>query len=152
MLGIDFIGPLPMTPLGNSMILTVTDLFSKWTEAFALPDKRATSVAASLVKLFCNKGITMAVLSDNGSEFCNEVWLLQLRQIWLVRILHSWFFTKYYKKNNIKIHWKILPKNFVINVFAYMLKIKTWRVSQKTDGKVWTLPLHNGSIETPIIG
>ena len=87
MLGIDFIGPLPMTPLGNSMILTVTDLFSKWTEAFALPDKRATSVAALLVKLSCNKGIPMAVLSDNGSEFCNEVWILQLRHIQLVRIL-----------------------------------------------------------------
>ena len=28
-----------MTALGNAMILTVTDLFSKWTEAFALPDK-----------------------------------------------------------------------------------------------------------------
>ena len=69
MLGIDFIDPLPMTPLGNSMILTVADLFSKRTESFSLPDKRATSVAASLVKLFCNKGIPMAVLSDNGSDF-----------------------------------------------------------------------------------
>ena len=81
MLGIDFIGPLPMTALGNSMVLTVTDLFLKWTETFVLPDKRATSVAASLVKLFGNNDILMAVLSDHGSEFCNEAWLLQLRQI-----------------------------------------------------------------------
>ena len=88
MLGIDFIDPLPMTPLGNSMILTVADLFSKWTEAFSLTGKRATSVAASLVKLFCNKGIPMAVFSDNGSEFCNELWILQLRHIQLVRITH----------------------------------------------------------------
>ena len=73
MLGIDFVGPLPITPKGNSMILTITDLFSKWTEAYPLPDKRATSVAAALVNLFCNKGIPKVVLSDNGSEFCNEV-------------------------------------------------------------------------------
>ena len=55
------------------MILTITDLFSKWAEAYALPDKRASSLALALVNLFCNKGISQAVLSDNGSEFCNEV-------------------------------------------------------------------------------
>ena len=70
------------------MILTVADLYSKWTEAFLLPDKRETSVAASLVMLFCNKGIPVAALSDNGSEFCNELWILQLRHIQLVRIIH----------------------------------------------------------------
>ena len=116
-LGIDFIGPLPMTPLGNSMILTLTDLFSKQTEAFALPDKTETSAAASLVELFCNKLIPMAVLSDNGSEFCNEVWILQLHQIRLVRILQSLFLTNYYKRKEI-IDRKILAKIFLTNVFG----------------------------------
>lgn len=72
MVGIDFVGPLQTTARGNCMILTITDLFSKWTEAYALPDKRASSVASALVNLFCNKGIPQAVLSDNGSKFCNE--------------------------------------------------------------------------------
>ena len=106
-----------MTPLGNSMILTVTDLFSKQTEAFALPDKTETSVAASLVEVFCYKLIPMAVLSDNGSEFCNEVWILQLHQIRLVRILQSLFLTNYYKRKEI-IHRKILAKIFLTNVFG----------------------------------
>ena len=35
-----------MTPFGNLMILTVTDLSSNCTEVFALPDKRATSITA----------------------------------------------------------------------------------------------------------
>ena len=73
------IGTLPMTPPKNSIILTVTNLFLKWTEAIALPDKRATLVADSSVNLLCNKGIPMAVLSDNCPEFYNEVWILQLR-------------------------------------------------------------------------
>ena len=106
-----------MTPLGNSMVLTVTDLFSKQTEAFALPDKTKTSVAASLVEVFCYKLIPMAVLSDNGSEFCNEVWILQLHQIRLVRILQSLFLTNYYKRKEI-IHRKILAKIFLTNVFG----------------------------------
>ena len=57
MVGIDFVGPLAITSKGNSMILTITDLFSIWTEAYHLPDKQATSVAAALVNLSCNKGI-----------------------------------------------------------------------------------------------
>ena len=73
MLGIDFVGRLTITPKGNSMILAITDLFSKWTEVYPLPDKQATSVAAALVNLFCSKGIPKAVSSDNGSEFCNNV-------------------------------------------------------------------------------
>ena len=85
MLGIDFVGPLPITPKGNSMILTITDLFSKWTEAYPLPDKRATSVATALVNLFCNKGIPKDVLSDNGLELCNEVMNLILIMIELFR-------------------------------------------------------------------
>ena len=92
MLGIDFVGPLPITPKGNSMILTITDLFSKWTEAYPLPDKQATSVAAALVNLFCNKGIPKAVLSDNGSEFCNEVINLILITI---ELFHHWSFSKF---------------------------------------------------------
>ena len=73
MVGIDFVWPFQNTIRGNCMILTITDLFSKWAEAYALPDKRASSLALALVNLFCNKGISQAVLSDNGSEFCNEV-------------------------------------------------------------------------------
>ena len=73
MQGINFVGPLPITPKGNSMILTITDLFSKWTEVYPLPDKQATSVAAVLVNLLCNKGIPKAMLSDNRLEFCDEV-------------------------------------------------------------------------------
>ena len=92
MLGIDFVGPLPITPKGNSMILTITDLFSKRTEAYPLPDKQATSVVAALVNLFCNKCIPKAVLSDNGSEFCNEVINLILITI---ELFHHWSVSKF---------------------------------------------------------
>ena len=73
MLGIDFVGRLTITPKGNSMILAITDLFSKWTEVYPLPDKQATSVAAALVNLFCSKVIPKAVSLANGSEFYNNV-------------------------------------------------------------------------------
>lgn len=43
--GMDLIGPLTETPRGNKYIITLTDYFSKWAEATALPDKSADGVA-----------------------------------------------------------------------------------------------------------
>ena len=54
--GMDFIGPMPETPRGNRYIITLTDYFSKWAEAAALPDKTANGVAKfiySMVSLKC---------------------------------------------------------------------------------------------------
>ena len=41
----DILGPLPLTPCGNKLILVVTDYFTKWTESFTIPNQKATTVA-----------------------------------------------------------------------------------------------------------
>ena len=46
--GMDLIGPLPVTVQGNRYILTITDYFSKWAEATALPDMSANGIARFL--------------------------------------------------------------------------------------------------------
>ncbi len=46
----DVIGPLPTTPNGNRFILMVIDFFSKWAEAYALPNNKVETVADSIVK------------------------------------------------------------------------------------------------------
>ena len=43
--GMDLIGPMPVTPRGNKYIVTLTDYFTKWAEAAPLPDKTALGVA-----------------------------------------------------------------------------------------------------------
>lgn len=47
--GIDLVGPLPEIKSGNKYIMTVTDYFSKWPEAKAIPSKEACKVANFLV-------------------------------------------------------------------------------------------------------
>ncbi len=50
--GIDFIGPIhPISKNGNRFILTLSDYFTKWVEAIALPSKCAIGVARSLFQV-----------------------------------------------------------------------------------------------------
>ena len=54
MMGIDFVGPLtPQAQDRSRYILTLSDYFTKWVEAFPTPDKSAPQVASSLYKV-CN--------------------------------------------------------------------------------------------------
>src|ERR1043166_6181721 len=43
--GIDIIGPLELTILGNRYIITAIDYFSRWPEAVAVPAANANEVA-----------------------------------------------------------------------------------------------------------
>ena len=51
-IGIDFIGPVsPPSSNGSRYILTISDYFTKFVEAFALESKHAEGVAATLFKV-----------------------------------------------------------------------------------------------------
>jgi len=68
-LSIDLTGPHCRTPRGSVYILTCVDVFTKWTEAFAIPNKEAKVVARVLVEqVFCRFGTPICLLSDNGTE------------------------------------------------------------------------------------
>ena len=42
-IGMDIVGPLPLTKRGNQYIVVATEYLTKWPEARALPDAKATS-------------------------------------------------------------------------------------------------------------
>jgi len=66
---VDITGPHPQTPRGSKYILTCVDAFSKWSEAFALPNREARRVARVLVEqVFCRLGTPVALLTDNAGE------------------------------------------------------------------------------------
>lgn len=59
---------------GNTCILVVADYFTKWTEAFALPDHQAMTVAEKLVtEVFVRFGVPVMLHSDQGREFRSEL-------------------------------------------------------------------------------
>ncbi|KAL5471089.1 hypothetical protein EMCRGX_G029165 [Ephydatia muelleri] len=71
-IGVDLIGPLPITQKGNKYIMTVSCLFSKWPEATALPDKTATGVTEFLFLCFTRHGCCKVKITDQGREFVNQ--------------------------------------------------------------------------------
>lgn len=75
MMGIDLMGPLPVSVRGNQFCLVLVDYYSKWVELFPLRRATATAIARCLVRdVFSRFGCPRALLSDNGPQFIGEVY------------------------------------------------------------------------------
>ena len=73
-LGIDVLGPLPLTKLHNKYILVSTCYHTRWPIALAMRNQRASTIATLLVEqVFCQHGFPATLLSDRGSNFLSEL-------------------------------------------------------------------------------
>ena len=73
-IAIDIIGPLPISQNGNRLFLVLVDCFTKWTEAYALSNQEASSIANVIVKEFiCRFGTPLQILSDQGTNFQSKL-------------------------------------------------------------------------------
>ena len=67
------------TSRGNRYVLVMVDCFTRWTEAFPLPDKTAQSVAdAFFNQVVCRFGMPSVIHSDQGREFENRIMRIRL--------------------------------------------------------------------------
>ena len=73
-ISIDLTGPFhPRTRRGNSIILTITDQFTRWVEAFPLKDGKAPEIARQVVEFTCRYGMPLEIHSDQGRNVDGEV-------------------------------------------------------------------------------
>jgi len=73
-MGIDLLGPLTITKDGNQYILVLVDLFTKWIEAWAIPDMEELTIAKKLVEEFISRnGAPEMLTSDRGSQFMSNL-------------------------------------------------------------------------------
>ena len=71
---LDIVGELPETSSGNKFILVLSDYFTKWVEAYALPDQTALTVADVVVREFFSRyGVCRTLHSDQGTNFQSEL-------------------------------------------------------------------------------
>ena len=67
-------GPLPVTPRGNQYILVVTDLFTKWVEAFPITNTTAVTLATVLMnEIVCRFGVPTYLHSDQAANLRSAV-------------------------------------------------------------------------------
>ena len=63
-IAVDIMGPLPESRSGNLYILVVDDYFSKWIDAWAMPDMETSTIADLLVsRIFCQWGFPLYIHS-----------------------------------------------------------------------------------------
>jgi hypothetical protein len=73
-IGIDFVGPLPVTESGNKYIIVAMDYFTKWPEAKAVKTDNANEVVIFIYEdIICRHGCPQKILSDRGTHFNNKM-------------------------------------------------------------------------------
>ena len=71
---IDLKGPYPESERGNKYVLVVVDSFTKWMEAYPIPNAEAKTVAEKLVMEFIARfGVPFWIKSDQGRQFQSEL-------------------------------------------------------------------------------
>ena len=71
---LDILGPLPRSSRGNRYILVVADYFTRWTEAYPIPNQEATTVARRFIGEFvCRYGAPLQILTDQGAQFQSQL-------------------------------------------------------------------------------
>ena len=86
LVAIDILGPLLESTQKNSNILVVADYFTRWTEAYALPNQEAGTVARKVVdEFFFRFSLPEQIHSDQGKQFESQLIrgitdLLQIRK------------------------------------------------------------------------
>nr|KAG5710340.1 hypothetical protein BaRGS_009056 [Batillaria attramentaria] len=71
LVGMDIIGPLQVTDRGNQYIVALTDHFTKFPVAKAIPCKSSEEVARFMYETICIFGAFDSLITDQGREFIN---------------------------------------------------------------------------------
>ena len=97
MIGVDIVGPLPVTDQSNKYLLVFTDYLTKWPEAFAIKDAKAETIARVLVdEVISRHSAPRKLLSDQGTNFHSEL-VKKVCEYFLIRKVQT---TAYHLQTN----------------------------------------------------
>lgn len=69
---LDISGPYKQTYNGNKFIVLYVDSFSKWPEAFPVPNITSDTIADTLAEFICRHGCPRYVVTDRGKQLLSE--------------------------------------------------------------------------------
>ena len=96
-IAIDLVTECKTSNLGNKHILTIIDHLMGWPEAFLIPDKSADTMVSTFINQYLPVHMCPRyILSNNGTEFRNNLMDQVLKQLGIERI----FSTPYHPRSN----------------------------------------------------
>ncbi|CAM8999635.1 unnamed protein product [Rhodiola kirilowii] len=128
--GINFMGPFP-TSCGYANILVAVDYVSKWVEAKATRcDDAKTVVDFWRTNIFCRYEVPKAIISDQGTHFCNRMMASTLRHYHV----HHRTFTAYHPQTNGQAE---ISNHEIKGILEKMVKPTRKDWSQRLDEALW---------------
>lgn len=94
---LDIVGPLPLTEKGNKYILTLQDDLTKFSQAYAIPNHEAITIAKNFANNFiCKFGIPKCIVTDQGKDFTSKL-LNQVAKYFKIKQINC---TTYHPQSN----------------------------------------------------
>ena len=79
---LDILGPVTRTYKGNKYVIVVTDYFTRYAEAYGVPDIEAQTVADKLLEEFiCRYGLPLQIHTDQGSQFTSDLFMQMCKKL-----------------------------------------------------------------------
>jgi hypothetical protein len=73
-IALDIVGELPQTENGHRYIVVICDYFTKWVEAFPMPNMETITIASLLVQEVVSRfGVPVSIHSDQGKQFEGKI-------------------------------------------------------------------------------
>ena len=85
-ISLDILGPVSQTYKGIYNILVVTDYFTRFAEAYSLPDIEATTVAD---KFICRYGLPLQIHTDQGAQFTSNMFTEMCKRLHISKTRNS---------------------------------------------------------------
>ena len=85
----DVLGPLPESDQGNKYIIVFCDYFTKWAEAYPMPDQKAETIAQIFVEqIIFRYGVPKKLITDQGTNFLSEL-LNAISKLFKIMRIHT---------------------------------------------------------------
>ncbi|CAM8917230.1 unnamed protein product [Rhodiola kirilowii] len=137
--GIDFMGPF-LVSCGYAYILVAVDYVSKWVEAKATRCDDAKTVVDFLRNIFCRYGVPKAIISDQGTHFCNRMMAATLKHYHV----HHRISTAYHPQTNGQAE---ISNREIKGILEKMVNPNRKDFSQRLDEALWA---YRTAYKTPI--
>ena len=112
-IAVDILGLLPKSSNGNQYILVPGDYFTRWMEAYAIPNQKAYTVAQKLTEeMFLRFSPPEQLHSDHGRQFES----ILVAEIWKVRGIKKTGTTSYHpQQDGMMDRFKRTIISFIVN-------------------------------------